>query len=93
MQIANPTFGRAAGEGETLAGGPFDWRSDAIALFSNSKPNAKELLEGIRGKLGALRDVGNIQHVYKESVAHPAPDAVIDRVVTNFRAAIIGTAD
>lgn len=93
MLIANPTFAQAADEGETLAGGPFDWRTDPIALFSNSKPNAKELLEGIRGKLGAFRDVGNIAHIHKDSVAHPAPDEVIDRVVANFRAAIIGTAD
>jgi thioredoxin reductase (NADPH) len=93
MQIANPTFGAAAYEGEALVGAPFDWKTDAIALFSNSKPNAHELLEGIRGKLGQLREVENVQHVQKDSVAHPAPETVISNVVENFRAAVIGTAD
>ena len=93
MFIANPTIGTAALEGERLIGAPLDWQTDAVALFSNSKPNAKELLEGIRTKLSGFRDVSNIQHVYKESVAHPAPNGVIEHVVGNFRAAIIGTAD
>ncbi|MBT6273276.1 MAG: hypothetical protein HOI95_03995 [Chromatiales bacterium] len=93
MFIANPTFAYAASEGETLVGAPFDWRTDPIALFSNSKPNARELLEGIRGRLSSLRDVANIEHVRKDSVAHPAPGPVIEHVVESFRAAIIGTAD
>ncbi len=93
MRIANPTHGAAAAEGETLAGAPFDWKTAPIALFSNSKPNAKELLQGIRLRLGAHRDVSNIEHVYKESVAHPAPAAVLDHVVGRFKAAVIGTAD
>ena len=93
MRIANPTFGEEIRDEETLVGAPFDWRTDAIALFSNSKPNAKELLEGIRGKLDNFRDVSNIRHVYKESVAHPAPEEVLNDVFANYRAAIIGTAD
>lgn len=93
MLIANPTFGFAAKEVGSNTTLPFDWRSDSIALFSNSKPNARELLDGIRGRLSAVRDVGNIKHVHKESVAHPAPAGVMEQVVGEFRAAIIGTAD
>ena len=93
MRIVNPTFGNSAEGGETLAGAPVDWRTDPIALFSNSKPNARELLEGIREKLGALRDVGNVGHVYKDGVGQPAPGNVIEQIAGSYRAALVAIAD
>ena len=60
MRIVNPTFGLSAAAGEIVALKPINWATDAIALMSNSKPNARELLEGIRAKLGAFRNVDNI---------------------------------
>ena len=45
MLIVNPTFGLAAAAGPTVALKPINWATDAIALMSNSKPNARELLE------------------------------------------------
>jgi hypothetical protein len=93
MQIVNPSFGRAAAGGERLAGEPVDWRKDAIALFSNSKPNARELLEGVRESLGRFRPTDNIEYVYKDSASQPAPADVIEHVAGNYRAALLAIAD
>ena len=70
-----------------------DWLKDPIALFSNSKPNARLLLEGVRESLGAFRPIENIEHVHKDSVSQPAPPDVIEHVAKNYRAAILAIAD
>ena len=44
MRIVNPSFGLSATTGEKVALKPVNWKTDAIALVSNSKPNARELL-------------------------------------------------
>ncbi|MBT6277630.1 MAG: hypothetical protein HOI95_26285 [Chromatiales bacterium] len=93
MLIVNPSFGQAAGGGETIERKPVDWKTDAIALFSNSKPNARELLEGVKATFSTSRTVENINYVSKASVAHPAPDDVIQHVAENYRAALLAIAD
>ena len=55
MRIVNPSFGISATSAEKVTLKPVNWATDAIALVSNSKPNARELLAGIREKLGATR--------------------------------------
>ena len=50
MKIVNPSFGlpdQAENMSEKAVIGA-DWSQDAIAIISNSKPNARELLEGVR---------------------------------------------
>ncbi|MEM7253053.1 MAG: hypothetical protein AAF493_16685 [Pseudomonadota bacterium] len=93
MQIINPTFGRSASGGESLNPATVNWQSDPIVLFSNSKPNAKELLEGVRDQLGTVRAVNNIDYVYKNSASQPAPGDMIEDVATKYRAAILAIAD
>jgi hypothetical protein len=93
MRIFNPTFGLSAAGGETMALKPVNWKSDAIALFSNSKPNARELLDGIRSKLGAFRPVENINFVTKNSASQPAPKDLIEEVAAKYRGALLAIAD
>ena len=93
MRIVNPAFGTAPAGSEQITVRPVDWNRDAIALFSNSKPNAQALLEGIREKLGAIRTVDHIDHVYKDSASQPAPAAMIDQVSRNYRVALLALAD
>ncbi|NKC11431.1 MAG: hypothetical protein GKR94_04260 [Gammaproteobacteria bacterium] len=93
MLIVNPSFGQQAGGGEVIERQAIDWRKDAIALFSNSKPNARELLEGIRASLAPQRSIDNIEYVAKASVSQPAPDEVIEHVAGNYRAALLAIAD
>ena len=58
---------------EKVALKPVNWKTDAIALISNSKPNARELLWGVRDKLSAHRQVDNIEFLAKNSASQPAP--------------------
>ena len=73
--------------------GPVDWRRDPIILFSNSKPNAKELLEGLRAKLGTIRPIEGIDFVYKDSASKPAPTGIVDEVSRKYRAALLALGD
>lgn len=93
MRIVNPSYGVSAAGGEAMAGRPLDWLKDPIALFSNSKPNARELLDGLKGKLGAIRPVDNIDFIYKPSASQPAAAATIDEVSKKYRAALLALGD
>lgn len=93
MRIVNPTFGQSAAGGEKIALKPVNWKTDAIALISNSKPNARELLEGIRAKLGAHRQVENIKFLAKNSASQPAPKELLQEVATNYKAALLALGD
>ncbi|MBN9538192.1 MAG: hypothetical protein IKE60_24370 [Reyranella sp.] len=93
MRIVNPSFGLAAAGGEKIALKPVNWASDAIALVSNSKPNARELLAGIRDKLGAFRTVDNIEFLAKDSASQPAPKDLIEAIAGKYRGALLAIAD
>ena len=93
MRIINPSFGQALASVETVKAGVVDWRRDPILLFSNSKPNARELLEGLRAKLGAIRSVEGIDLVYKESASKPASTDIVDGVSKRYRAALLALGD
>tara|TARA_R110002167_G_scaffold102074_2_gene265202 strand:+ start:1323 stop:1613 length:291 start_codon:yes stop_codon:yes gene_type:complete len=96
MRIVNPAFGmqnEAARDERAAGAAPVDWLNDPIAIISNSKPNAQELLEGLRRQMGAFRKTDNIDYLFKDSAAQPAPPALIDTVTKNYRAAILALAD
>jgi hypothetical protein len=93
MRIYNPSFGRSATTGEKIELKPVNWKTDAIALVSNSKPNARELLAGIRDKLGTSRQVENIKFLAKNSASQPAPKDLLDEVAANYRGALLAIAD
>ena len=93
MRIVNPSFGLSATTGEKIALKPINWATDAIALVSNSKPNARELLAGIREKLGATRMIDNIDFLSKNSASQPAPKDVIEEVAAKYRGALLAIAD
>ena len=93
MRIVNPSFGLSATTGEKIALKPVNWATDAIALLSNSKPNARELLAGIRDKLGANRKIDNIDFLSKNSASQPAPKDVIQEIAAKYRGALLAIAD
>lgn len=95
MKIVNPSFGlQPMDAAETKASnGAVDWSKDPIAIIGNAKPNARELLSGLRDKLGAHRSVDNVDYMSKESAAQPAPPALIDQVTKSYKAAILALAD
>lgn len=93
MRIINPSFGIQPASIEKVVGGAVDWRRDPIALFSNSKPNAKELLEGLKAKFGAMRATDNIEYLTKDTASRPAPPEMIDEVTKKYRAALLALGD
>ena len=96
MRIVNPSFGLeegAANRSDAVEFAPTDWTKDAIAIMSNSKPNARELLEGVRDQMTAYRATDNIDYFFKESAALPAPDALYDEIAKNYKGAIVALAD
>ena len=93
MLIVNPTFGHSAAGGEKVTMMPVDWSRDPIVLFSNSKPNARELLEGVRQQLGKFRPIDNIEFIYKPSASQPAATTQYDEVAKKYRAALLAIAD
>jgi hypothetical protein len=93
MRIVNPSYGVETAGGEIMAGKPLDWMADPIALFSNSKPNARELLEGLKAKLAAVRSVDNIDFCYKPSASQPAATDTIEEVAHKYRAALLALGD
>ncbi len=95
MRIVNPSFGvsqEATPSGPSV-GTPIDWTNDPIILFSNNKPNARELLEGVRDKLGALRRTDNIDYINKNSASQPAPPEMIEAVSRKYRIALLALGD
>ena len=93
MRIYNPGFGLSATSKESVKLVPVNWMTDAIALVSNSKPNARELLMGVRDKLSAHRQVENIKFLAKNSASQPAPKDLLQEVATNYKAAILALGD
>lgn len=98
MRIVNPSFGLAEaeeqpGEGQTGIVEPVDWHNDPIVLFSNSKPNTREMLEGLKQHLGGFRSTDNIGFIAKDGAGQPAPMEMIDAVAGKYRGAILGLAD
>ena len=93
MRIVNPSFGTAPATSEKLTTAKVDWTKDPIALFSNSKPNAKELLEGLKAKLAMVRNVDNVELITKDSASRPAPAGVIQQAGHKYRAALLALGD
>jgi hypothetical protein len=93
MHIVNPSYGVRVEDGEVMAGKSLDWMKDPIALFSNSKPNARELMDGLKAKLAGIRPIDNIDFIYKPSASQPASAATIDEVAHKYRAALLALGD
>lgn len=93
MRIVNPSFGVMPAGAEQTVTRAVNWREDPIVIFSNNKPNARELLEGVRAKLAALRRVDNVDYMHKNSASQPAPPDMIEAVAQKYRAALLALGD
>ena len=93
MRIVNPSFGIAPQSEGTATAGPVDWANDPIILFSNNKPNARELLEGLRGRLSAIRRVDNVDYIAKSSASQPAPAEMINEITRKYRIGLFALGD
>jgi len=97
MRIVNPTFGTRKVEAETEASQaakkPLEWRTDKIVMFSNSKPNAKEVLEGLNAKIDEVLHCGKFDFTSKGNAAIGATAAQLDEVASKYRGAFLASGD
>jgi hypothetical protein len=93
MRIVNPTFGTALATAEAVTEGKVDWMNDPIIMFSNNKPNARELFEGMRERLGTIRRIDNVDFISKPSASQPASPAIINDIARKYRIAVVGLGD
>ncbi len=93
VRIVNPSFGLMPAGAETTTARAVNWSEDPIALFSNHKPNARELLEGVRARLGDLRRIDNIDLMQKNSASQPAPPEMIEAVALKYPIAVLALGD
>ena len=94
MRIGNPTFGLALQESTGNKGRQaVDWRDDPIVFFGNSKPNSKELMNALIAKLGSVRRIDNVSYMSKPHAGMPATAEMIDYAATNYKIAVLGSAD
>ena len=94
MRIINPTFGFAAvDKSASSSASTIDWLRDPIVVFGNNKPNAKELLFGVRAKLAEMRGVDDIDYLFKQNASRAAPAGMIDAVAQKYKVALLALAD
>lgn len=93
MRIVNPSFGLIPAGAEQTSIRTVNWNEDPIVLFSNHKPNARELLEGVRAKLGAVRRIDNVDFIHKNSASQPAPPEMIQAVAAKYPIAVLALGD
>jgi hypothetical protein len=93
MEIYDPTYAepiaRASSATRDRRG---DFVTDAVAFFSNSKPNAPELLMGMREKLGAEYGRSDFAYLSKDTASLAAPESVLTRVA-EYDIAILALGD
>lgn len=91
MRIVDPTFGVPADQDAVAVE-----RAAAAAglcLFSNSKPGANELLDGVGRRLAAERGVSDIGFAAKPNAAAAAETATLDHLAAQYRTAVVAIGD
>ena len=94
MRIVNPTFGLSSTEAQAAtATAAINWDKDPIVIFGNNKPNAKELLDGLRAKLLQKRSENGIDYLFKNSASNGAPAGMIEEISQKYKVALLALAD
>jgi thioredoxin reductase (NADPH) len=93
LRIVDPTFGVLPdeAEGEVQAGGTANWTE--VAIFSNSKPNATELLQGVGERLKAHWDLAEIGFASKPNASQAADKDTIDWLSQRYKMVVVAVGD
>jgi thioredoxin reductase (NADPH) len=93
LRIVDPTFGVLPDDAaaEVQAGGTADWTE--VAIFSNSKPNATELLRGVGERLQAHWELPEIGFASKPNASEPADKDVIDWLAQRYKMVLVAVGD
>lgn len=93
MEIFDPTYAATDASSGASPLRPINFARDSIVMFSNSKPNAPELLDGIRSKLHSQYERSDIDFVKKDTASLPAPKPLIEQVASQYQIAIHALGD
>jgi thioredoxin reductase (NADPH) len=93
LRVVDPTAGvePSDGEVEEHAGGTAAWTE--VALFSNSKPNATELLRGVGRRLQAHWDLPELGMVSKANASEAADKDMIDWLSQRYKMVLVAVGD
>ena len=93
LRIVDPTFGVVPAEAdvEVAGGGTADWTE--VALFSNSKPNATELLRGVGERLQAHWKLPELAIASKPSASEAADKDSIDWLAQRYKMVLVAVGD
>ena len=93
LRIVDPTFGVRPDEADVAvrAGGTADWTE--VAIFSNSKPNATELLRGVGERLQAHWDLPEVGFASKPNASAAADKDVIDWLSQRYKMVVVAVGD
>jgi thioredoxin reductase (NADPH) len=93
LRIVDPTFGIRPDDADpgAQAGGTADWSE--VALFSNSKPNATELLRGVGERLQAHWELPEIGFASKPNASAAADKDVIDWLSQRYKMVLVAVGD
>ena len=93
LRIVDPTFG-VLPDGTDVAveaGGTADWTE--VALFSNSKPNATELLRGVGERLQAHWELPELGFASKPNASAAADKDTIDWLSQRYKMVVVAVGD
>lgn len=93
LRIVDPTFGVLPVDTEAaqVAGGTADWSE--VAVFSNSKPNATELLRGVGERLQAHWELPELGFASKPNASTAADKDTIDWLAQRYRMVVVAVGD
>ncbi|MGY1723469.1 FAD-dependent oxidoreductase [Blastococcus sp. SYSU DS0533] len=93
LRVVDPTYGvpAAEAEGAVAVGGSADWTE--VALFSNSKPNATELLRGVGGRLQEHWALPELGFASKPNASAAADKDVIDWLAQRYKVVLVAVGD
>ena len=93
LRIVDPTFGVLPDEADVAvhAGGTADWTE--VALFTNSKPNATELLRGVGERLQAHWDLAELGFASKDNASAGADKDTIDWLSQRYKMVVVAVGD
>jgi thioredoxin reductase (NADPH) len=93
LRIVDPTFGvpPADADVEVGPGGTAEWTE--VALFTNSKPNATELLRGVGERLQAHWDLPELGFASKDNASAAADKDAIDWLSQRYKMVVVAVGD
>jgi thioredoxin reductase (NADPH) len=93
MRIVNPTFGRPELVDDSLAHFRVTPGTETICVFSNSKPNATDLLKGMAQRIEEAAEVPEIGFISKPNAAVAGEEETFDWLAERYQMAVLATGD